>query len=300
MFNRSAKSDEDYSAILFADVVGSTSLYETIGNAEAKQIVDQILAKISAIAKQHEGEIIKYIGDEVLCRFGDPDEACDAAVKMQEATTNDESARSALKIKVGMDYGPVIVEADDVFGDTVNVAARMASIATTGQIIITENMLDYLKPANQNKGRMIDMVTVKGKADPIKLISIVWESRDDVTKFASKSFTSIEAQSENLTLSVGGENHTVTPSDSFVIGRGANCDLVLTNATLASRAHAKIVFKRGKFVLIDQSTNGTYVKTAGGEMLYLRREEMQLWGHGIICLGSEFEGEEDQFISYGT
>jgi len=300
VFNESASSNEVCNAILFADIVGSTSLYETIGDLEAKKSVDQTLTQISAVAEKHGGEIIKYIGDEVLCRFSDPDKACNAAVEMQEATISAEPAMKMLKIKVGMDYGPVIVDADDVFGDTVNVAARMASIATTGQIIITQNMQDHLNPANQKKGRIIDRVPVKGKAEPINLISIIWETQADVTKISTRSFGALNGAPETMTLSVGSDNRTVSSSAAFVMGRGSNCDLVLTNATLASRAHAKIVFKRGKFVLIDQSTNGTYVKTGSGEMLYLRREEMQLWGHGVICLGSEFEGDEDHFIFYST
>jgi len=286
MIDESADSTQQSNVILFADVVGSTSLYETIGNVEAKYFVDQALSQLSDIARKYDGEIIKYIGDEVLCRFDDPDKACNAAVEMQEATVSADPAQKKLKIKVGMDYGPVIVDANDVFGDTVNVAARMASIATTGQIIITQNMQNHLSPLNQEKGQIIDRIPVHGKAKPIDLISVVWESKDDVTKFATRGFTTSNAAPETMTLSVGSDNLTISSNDSFVIGRGSNCDLALTKSTLASRVHAKIVFKRGKFVLIDQSTNGTYVKTGSDDMLYLRREELQLWGHGVFCLGS--------------
>jgi len=300
MFDQSADSTQESNVILFADVVDSTSLYETIGNVEAKQIVEQALSQLSQIARKFDGEIVKYIGDEVLCRFGDPDKGFNAALEMQEATVSNDPTKKILKIKVGMDYGPVIVDGNDVFGDTVNVAARMASIATTGQIIISQNMQARLSPRNQEKGQIIDRVPVRGKAAPIDLISVVWESRDDVTKFATKGFTTANVVPETMTLSVGNDNLTIGSNDSFVIGRGENCNLAVKKATLASRVHAKIVFKRGKFVLIDQSTNGTYVKTGSDDMLYLRREEMQLWGHGVICLGSEFEGEDDQLIYYST
>lgn len=300
MFDQSADSTQESIVILFADVVDSTSLYETIGNVEAKQIVEQTLFQLSDIARKYDGEIVKYIGDEVLCRFNDPDKACNAALDMQKSTAGNDPSQKILKIKVGMDYGPVIVDGNDVFGDTVNVAARMASIATTGQIIITQNMQDHLSPLNQEKGQIIDRIPVRGKAEPINLISVVWESRDDVTMFAGKGFTIANAVPETMTLSVGSDNLTIGSNDSFVIGRGENCNLAVTKATLASRVHAKIVFKRGKFVLIDQSTNGTYVKTGSDDMLYLRREELQLWGHGVICLGSEFECEEDQLIYYST
>ena len=286
--------------ILFADIVGSTSLYDRVGNTEAKRIVDQVLARISAIAQKHCGEIIKYIGDEVLCRFNDPDAACDAAVEMQEATVDESAAQNKLKIKVGMDYGSVIVDANDVFGDTVNVAARMASIATAGQIIVTQDFQDHLNPENQKMGHIFDRAPVRGKAQPINLFSIVWESKEDFTTFAGKNFTSTNAVSEKMTLSVGGDDYTISSVDTFVIGRSATCDLAMPRVVLASREHAKIEFKRGKFVLVDQSTNGTYIKTGDGNLVYLRREEMQLWRQGVICLGSEFEDEEDCHIYYRT
>ncbi len=300
MVDASGDSSQKPNVILFADIVGSTSLYERIGNKEAKQVVDQALARISAIAQKHCGEIIKYIGDEVLCRFDDPDEACNAAVEMQIATVDESAKQKRLKIKVGMDYGPVIVDNDDVFGNTVNVAARMASIATVGQIIITQDMQDHLNPANREMGRIFDRAPVSGKAQPIDLISIVWESTEDVTFIAGKRFTPTNAVPAKMTLSVGGNHYTISSVGRFMMGRGTTCDLVLPRASLASREHAKIVFQRGKFVLVDQSTNGTYVKTGGGNLVYLRRQEMQLWRQGVISLGSEFEDDEDCHIHYNT
>ncbi len=285
--------------ILFADIVGSTSLYERLGNEEAKRICDRVLDHISDITEAHGGEVVKYIGDEMMARFPDPDEACTAAVEMQEATANERMGLGA-KIKIGMDYGPVIDSGDDVFGNTVNVAARMASASKAGQIITTQDLLDVLSPENAEMGQVFDRAPVRGKAEPINLVTMVWE--DDVTTIGDidKMMQPEASPDEKLELTVGEDQYVVSPIGSFIIGRGMNCDLAMPQVNLASRQHAIIQFKRGKFVLEDQSTNGTYVRTADGNLVYLRREEMQLWGDGVICIGSEFEGDEHDHIYYSA
>ena len=291
--------DEQLEVILFADIVGSTSMYESLGNERAKEICDRVLDGISDIAEAHGGEIIKYIGDVMMARFPDPDEACDAAIEMMEATANERTGLGA-KIKVGMDYGPVIDQGDDVFGNTVNVAARMASAAKSGQIITTQDMLDALNEDNRMMGQVFDRAPVRGKAEPINLVTILWE--DDVTTIGDidKVMQPEVNADDSLELTVGDDVYTVSAVGTFTIGRGLACDLAMPQVNLASREHAVIQFKRNKFVLADQSTNGTYVRTGDGNLVYLRREEMQLWGEGIICLGSEFEGDESQHIYFKT
>ena len=291
--------EEQLEVILFADIVGSTSMYESLGNERAKEICDRVLDGISDIAESHGGEIIKYIGDEMMARFPDPDEACDAAIEMMEATGNERSGLGA-RIKIGMDYGPVIDSGNDVFGNTVNVAARMASAAKGGQIITTQDMLDALNEENRMMGQVFDRAPVRGKAEPVNLVTILWE--DDVTTIGDidKVMQPAVNADDSIELNVDGDTYTVSAVGDFTIGRGLACDLAMPEVKLASRQHACIKFKRGKFVLEDLSTNGTYVRTADGNLVYLRREEMQLWGEGIICLGSEFESDENQHIYFRT
>src|SRR5690606_30674497 len=80
-----------------------------------------------------------------------------------------------------------------------------------------------------------------------------------------------------------GHTEKPVPADgsAFVLGRADNCSLVVP-APLASRQHARIEFRRGKYILVDQSTNGTWVRLQDGKDVYLRREELPLWGAGII------------------
>lgn len=290
--------NQQANVILFADIVGSTSLYETLGNAAAKQAVDRVLDMISEIARRRGGTIIKYIGDEMLARFPDPDEACIASVEMQEITIDKKRELHELTIKVGMDYGPVILDGDDVFGNTVNVAARMASVAVGGQIITTDDLLNQLNSVNKAMGKVFDRTRVRGRSEAINLVMLVWEDGEDVTTVAGKGLTETKVSKERLVLSVGGDEYSVDTTQAFTIGRGITCDLAIPGALLASRTHARIEFKRGKFVLIDQSTNGTWVRTAEGDLVTLRRDELKLFGEGVFCLGSEFEDDSDCHVYY--
>jgi predicted component of type VI protein secretion system len=81
------------------------------------------------------------------------------------------------------------------------------------------------------------------------------------------------------------------------MGRHRDNDLVVDD-TLASRVHARIEYRRGKYFLIDQSTNGTHIITEGEEGVCLRREELQLNGSGMICLGRPLDEDSPLAIHF--
>ena len=88
-----------------------------------------------------------------------------------------------------------------------------------------------------------------------------------------------------------------TQTKTYVLGRALDCDLVL-NSDLASRYHATIAFQNGKFVIIDQSTNGTFVKTQNGREVYVRGEQAPLSGTGFISLGKSINMTDEDLIHY--
>jgi hypothetical protein len=83
----------------------------------------------------------------------------------------------------------------------------------------------------------------------------------------------------------------------FIIGRAKDCDMAV-NSDLASRHHALLVFRKGKFVLLDQSTNGTFVKPQGGKETYVQSEELPLAGSGFISLGKSVTVDNEHLIYY--
>ncbi|MFT4634047.1 MAG: adenylate cyclase [Candidatus Pseudothioglobus sp.] len=276
-------------AVMFADVTGSTKLYEAMGDETANRIIGKVLDVMAKITEMYQGFVIKTIGDEIMCRFGSANDCVRAAKEIQEEiATGVQGEIVSIQIKVGLHFGPAILMEDgDVFGDAVNVAARMAGIAKGDQIITTADTIKLLDPDLQDMSRQFDRTIVKGKEEEIIVYQVVWEASDDVTRIEVTD-TPDRDRVKYLELTMGERPTRIASTDNrtFVIGRGVQSDL-LCQTRLASRSHATIEYRRGKFLLTDQSSNGTYIKTDDGEDVFLRRQELMLWGSGTIGLGEE-------------
>ncbi|MFN0162467.1 MAG: adenylate/guanylate cyclase domain-containing protein [Burkholderiales bacterium] len=271
-------------AVLFADIAGSTRLYEVLGDERAKALIDEAIAELRAITERHGGRVVKTIGDEVMCVFPSPERGFIAATDMQlridRLPTESNTKR---KIRVGFHAGQVIEQDGDVFGDTVNTAARMAGLAKGLQIITTRATVDLLPPALAAGTRDIAALAVKGKADDLAVCEVIWQEGDDLTMTAPSVV--IAAPEAVLQLIHGGSTlilNTAKPAAS--LGRDAGSDVVIADPK-ASRNHARIERRRDKFFLADQSTNGTFVTFEGEAEMSLRREEVMLRGSGSIVFG---------------
>jgi len=286
--------------ILFADVCGSTKLYETLGDNVARDTVAKCVSIMAEETQRQSGRVVKTIGDEVMSVFEDPSAAADAAGGMQERISSGLVVQGKnIAIRVGFHFGPVIVETDgDVYGDAVNTAARMAGQAKAGQILTTAATVEMMSDTWKASTRQIDRAAVKGKKDEIDMIEILWQ-REDVTRM-STSFkpTGAAAKKAKLMLRYRDQSVEVNESNSsIVMGRADENDLVVKN-TLISRLHARIEYRKGNFVLVDQSINGTYVRTSGGEELFVRRDNYPIKGSGIIGLGQRLAPESPDAISF--
>ena len=200
-----------------------------------------------------------------------------------------------MSLRMGMHGGPVIVDGARIFGDTVNLAARMAKIAQGGQIVTTSYIVDRLPKSMHDLVREFDVVKVKGKQDPIDVYDLLWRPQDLTT---IQTVTPSQVFAETLTLNYRQAIHRISPDrQQFVIGRSTACDLVVAWRSV-SRNHVTIEFTRGRFVLSDISTNGTHVRTANGETLYLRRESLPMWGKGQIALGAAFSTDGEHMLDF--
>ena len=273
-------------AIMFADVSGSTQMYDQLGDEAAKATIDKCLGQLQVVTEAHKGVVIKKIGDELMCRFDSADAAVSAArISQSEIKTLGTLENSPLSIRAGIHYGDVIEDDNDIFGDAVNIAARMAGIAKGGQIITTADTVSELGEELASQVRQVDLTRVKGKQEKLAVFEVLWEQGGDITRVATELLSRSVTMPKILRLSRGEMAWEISSdSDSIWIGRDETCDIIV-NTALASRKHAYCELRRGKFVLVDQGTNGTYVSTDGGDEVYLRREEMVLRGKGSISLG---------------
>lgn len=286
-------------AILFADVADSTRLYEQHGDQQAQAAISQCIRLMSGITTGNSGIVVKTIGDEVLCRFDTASDAVRAACAIQQAV-NDELSEEEITIavSVGLHFGPAIQEEGDIFGDAVNVAARMASVAQPGEIITTEETVQQLPRQLADMTRVFDTVTVRGRSQPVTMYDISYRTDDGATEIREMRTGDFGTITENLQLEYNGETIDV-PSfgPRFVIGRDSQCDLVITTDP-ASREHVSIRYRRNKFILADTSRNGTFISSGDGKEVFLRREEFPLDGEGLISLGMPVKRNVDERIGF--
>jgi class 3 adenylate cyclase len=270
--------------VLFADVAGSTKLYDSLGDVLAKKMVDECLALMSATVARYGGRVIKTIGDEVMCVLPDADNACLAATDIQLGITALPAVQDRKRaVRVGLHFGPVIEDNADVFGDTVNLASRMAGLAKAMQIITTHDTVQRLSPVLRKASRAIAALSVKGKDDDIEVAEIIWQTDVELTMVTPS--IAAKPKTAKLHLQCGAMEMLVEqPNASIVLGRDLGCQVVVADR-MASRQHARIERRQDKFFLIDQSSNGTYVSFEGKPEISLRREEVVLRGQGRIAFG---------------
>ncbi len=284
-------------AVMFADVSGSTMFYDTLGDAQAKKMVDECIVLMRSIVGRYGGRVIKTIGDEVMCVLPDADSACIAATDMQHKISALPAVSNIQRsIRVGFHVGPVIEENNDVFGDTVNLAARMSKLAKSMQIITTRTTVDRLSPLLRGPSRRIAALSVKGKGDDIEVWEVVWQASDEQTLMTLSIMPTFKLA--KLRLQYAGQTYFLEEiNTSIVLGRDVASDIVVIDR-MASRQHASIECRRDKFFLIDQSTNGTFVAVDGEPEIILRREEVMLRGSGSIGFGHSIDRAGDEVVEF--
>ncbi len=271
--------------VLFADVSGSTALYEKAGDAAAARAIEGCLGAMRLAVEANRGRVVKTIGDEVMALFPSPDAAAAAAVRMHLGVEALPAVGgSALGVRIAFHAGPVVQREDDVFGDTVNLASRLAGQAIKGQVLTSEATAAMLSPLLRSSTRRLYPIQVKGKADEVALYEFVWRRSPDVTDVAGRLSV---PRAPALVLRLRYRGREVMGrrlNESLVIGRDPGCDLVIADIK-ASRQHCSIERRDGQFVLRDHSANGTYLTVAGEPELALQRQGCALRGHGWIALG---------------
>jgi len=274
-------------AILFADVVGSTQLYDKFGDTKASETVALCLDVMKDATHQFNGTVIKTIGDEVMSTFPTVEDAMGAAVMMQSRITADtkQDDRIAVSIRIGCHFGPVVQEQNDIFGAAVHTANRMTSQAKARQIVISGGTVEHMSPELKKQTRQIDVATVRGKLDEVALYEFLWNPEEATSMLPTIEWENQARKASRLELSF--RDQTIEVSDkrkNVIMGRAEDNDLVV-KGNLISRIHAKVEMRRGKFMLVDQSTNGTFVLNLLGEETFVRRDSTEISGEGTIGLG---------------
>lgn len=270
-------------AILFSDIVGSSLLYQQLGNVKAEEKIRFVIDTLVATAEKYSGTLVKTLGDEVMCYFQTLSDAAEAAVEMNNLVQNDR-----IELRSGVSYGSVVHRDHDVFGDAVNNAAYLTKVARPKEVLIDESALQACNSVLEHI-ELIAEIPLKGAPRSCKIYRINWEQQ--LTQSMSATIVGggrLPNYDEGAALVLNYREARYTVNSSlpfFVIGREAqhvNCEI--RNRKI-SRRHCSILFRQGKFVLEDHSTNGTYVHQEGVGTTYVHRETFTLLGQGILRLG---------------
>lgn len=276
--------------VLFADVSGSTKLYESAGDATAMEAIELCLGRLRQVSESFGGRIVKTIGDEIMVLFPSPDSAAGASADMQHAIDELPTvANMKLGVRIGFQFGPVMQREDDVFGDTVNLAARLVGQAGKGQIITSNETMELLGPIYKAWTRRLYSIQVKGKTSEVELCEVLWRQGADTTALLTNR---PGARAKLVVLRLKYRDQEIVrrrDQESITVGRDQTAGLAIAD-TMASRLHCTIERRQGKFVLADHSTNGTYVTAEGDAEILLQREEFTLGKHGWIACGQPRAG----------
>jgi class 3 adenylate cyclase len=284
--------------ILFADVSGSTRLYEKLGDTEALRAIERCLERMGRAVITYKGRVIKTIGDEIMAVFDSAEAGMLAASDMQQRIDDLQPlSGTKMAIRVGFHFGPVIEENNDVFGDSVNVAARMAGLAKAGQIVTTDASVQLLSGLLRQSTREIDALAVKGKESDIRVHEVIWQENVELT-MKSGSIAPVATNAGQLRLRHGATEIVLSADrPTATLGRDTACDIVISDPS-ASRNHGKIERRRDKFMLVDISTNGTYVSIQGEPEFVLKREEAMLRGSGRIVFGHAWKADTNDIVEF--
>lgn len=271
-----------HAAVMFVDICDSTTLYERLGDASAYHLLSAAIQSTDTLIKQHEGQVVKHIGDGILAIFSRLEQAAECAIQIHQSS-NRTAASPAVRMKIGIRAGSVFLENADVFGDTVNTAARIVSMATPGQTLAGSEISGI--QLKSGVIRSIGFHRLKGKQNTVEIHELLGTQPRGITTCVAPS-RKRQRQKRLLRLCFEAIEINMGLEQRMSIGRGERNTLQIDHP-LVSREHAEIEGKSNRFVLRDLSTNGLILIASDSSEYALHREGMTLSGTGEIHLGTQ-------------
>jgi adenylate cyclase len=283
-------------AVLLADVVGSTPLYESLGDAAAISRIDRWREDMRALICGNGGEFISSKGDDVLSIFEKPVAAFSAVSQMRLPGS------FSVSFHAGLHFGHVVRVGGDIYGDAVNLTARLAAVANPGEVLISQSLVDLLSSADRQTLGFLDKMTFKGKSEPCNIYTFLDDDRTlntevSLGKRPNGPVPDVSARSICVTLRYDGQTKSCRNNESLTIGRSDECDLVVKRQWV-SRHHATVSIVNGRVKLAERSSSGTFISMQPGQEILVRREDVLLLGTGTISPGMQGASSDAQVIHF--
>lgn len=292
--------------VVFADIAGSTALFETLGNERAAALVTRLTRAIATCVQEHRGRVVKKLGDGVLGVFAQPEEALAASVALMRQHRHwlqSQPEGQRVEIHIGLASGEVVQVDGDCYGDAVNLAARLCDLAGGAEVWATQAVI-----ADQSAGHGVSFIRlghleVRGKAEPQVMYQVEWREDEgaDCTVHSDlmSELNGVGMAGVQICLSgPDGSRLQASSSAPVQLGRAQDSDLCLADPRV-SRVHARVEWRQGAFVLTDLSSFGTWVRFEGSDTpVQLRRDNCLLHGTGEIALGVPFAEGSAPIVSF--
>lgn len=287
--------------ILYADVSGSTKLYEKFGDDIARSDIRICVELLTKVTRDWDGEVIKTIGDELMCAFHDPSNAANAAKEMHqvlsEASEMGRFQSGKLMVKVGWHHGEVEYRNKEIIGEAPVTAQQIIRMAKGEEILTSSHSIDAIDGELKAGTHPVDTVEAEAWPGNLEVYYMPWQEEEDATTFSGFSEASVDGCAA-LKLTYGGQEIRIDDKNTHLsVGRGQDNGLCV-HGRFTSRHHAEIIYRHGRFNLFDKSTNGTIVIDQDDKMHRVRREEVVLTGSGTICFGGPPKTDPDSVVTY--
>ena len=293
-------------SVVFADLVGSTGIFERLGDETAGRFVTQLTSALAKIFEQHNGRVVKLLGDGLFVVFPEEGQALTACIaiqeRLQQKPVRPGGTGRPVQMQMGIESGEVVEIEGDCYGDAVNSAARLADLAGAQQILTTQRVCDALPPALQAKLRSLGPMYLRGKSDATDVFRVEWQPQHEAdATVMGVSLASPSAGEAHLEITIAGQRLQLQPrGEPITLGRSMTADLPV-NDSRVSRLHATLEWRGGHFVLTDASSFGTWVYFGNQpEPVVLRRTECYLVGNGQIALGCDRSAETAPLASFAV
>ncbi|MFT4960719.1 MAG: adenylate cyclase [Paracoccaceae bacterium] len=280
--------------VLISDITGSTQLYEVENTTTALSQISNVLARMRQIITQTDGYCVKSQGDDVLSYFTKPDDAFQAAMTMIH-----EDWHGSLSVHVGLYHGDILSQDGDIYGPPVNTAARLASLAKPGEILLGDECFDLLAPAAKLQLALIGELPLKGKREPTRVYSCSVLNMSEQTVIFSKNDADRASRTESARFTYQDKVWQIGEGESLSIGRSDKNQIVLQQAWV-SRKHSVVSVRRGQLEYTDHSSTGSVLRPADGKEIMVHRQATLLNGDGIIYLGSGVRTDKSSAVAFDT
>ncbi len=307
--------------VVFCDLVGSTGLFEKLGDTTASHLVTQLTNALSRAITQFDGRVVKTLGDGIFAVFAQEEQAVDACCLIQRelherplmmfadeklAVSSGTFRSLHIQLQIGLESGEVVEINGDCYGDAVNSAARLADLAGAKQILTSQRVFDALPASRQGEFSSLGPMFLRGKEETTTVYRINWQKRTEIDPDATMLGVSFKEalRTQRLELTFRGKTVQLQQSGSAIksvqMGRAATCELEVSDPRV-SRTHASVQVRGNQFVLTDASSYGTWIYAGGqSEPLVLRRTDCVLVGEGEISLGCERTAPDAAALSFNV